>query len=109
MARVADNVYISAAVRQYIVSIVRATRELPELRIGVSPRGSIALGRTARALAAANGRPFVTADDVKDLTESVLAHRMLLKPEAQFEGINEAELLRGVLQEIPTPKERLER
>ena len=46
---------------------------------------------------------------MKDLTESVLAHRMLLKPEAQFEGINEAELLRGVLQEIPTPKERLER
>ena len=109
MARVADMIYISPAVRQYIVSIVRATRELPELRIGVSPRGSIALGRTARALAAANGRPFVTADDVKDLTESVLAHRMLLKPEAEFEGIDSLELLRAVLQEIPTPKERVER
>lgn len=108
MARVADLVYISPAVRQYIVSIVRATRELPELRLGVSPRGSIALGRTARALAAANGRPFVTADDVKDLTESVLAHRMLLKPESEFEGIDSIELLRAVLQEIPTPKERVE-
>ncbi len=108
MARVADMIYISPAVRQYIVSIVRATRELPELRLGVSPRGSIALGRTARALAAANGRPFVTADDVKDLTESVLAHRMLLKPEAEFEGIDSIELLRAVLQEIPTPKERVE-
>ena len=97
------------AVRQYIVSVVRATRELPELRIGVSPRGSISLGRTARALAAANGRPFVTADDVKDLTKSVLAHRMLLKPEAEFENINSLELLRAVLQEIPTPKERVER
>ncbi len=108
MARVADVIYISPAVRQYIVSIVRATRELPELRLGVSPRGSIALGRTARALAAANGRAFVTADDVKDLTESVLAHRMLLKPEAEFEGIDSLELLRAVLQEIPTPKERVE-
>lgn len=109
MARVADTIYISPAVRQYIVSIVRATRELPELRIGVSPRGSIALGRTSRALAAANGRSFVTADDVKDLTESVLSHRMLLKPEAEFEGIDSLELLRAVLQEIPTPKDRVER
>lgn len=109
MARVADNVYISPAVRQYIVSIVRSTRELSELRIGVSPRGSIALGRTARALAAANGRTFVTADDVKDLSTSVLSHRMLLKPEAEFEGVETAVLLEAVLEEIPTPKERVER
>ena len=51
----------------------------------------------------------MTADDVKDLTESVLAHRMLLNPEAEFEGINSLELLQAVLHEIPTPKERVER
>ena len=108
MASVVDRVFISPAVRQYIVSVARATRELPQLRLGVSPRGAIALTKASKAVAAADGRPFVTADDVRAVVPSVLAHRMIVSPEAELAGINANDLLERVIKSVPVPKRREE-
>ncbi len=106
MTGVVERLFVSPAIKQYIVSIVRATRELPQLRLGVSPRGSVALTRAAQAVAASDGRPFVNADDVKRLIPFVLGHRMILSPEAVLAGITIAELLDRVVKSIPVPKRR---
>jgi len=106
MSRVCERMYVSPAVKQYIVSIVRATRELPQLRLGVSPRGSVALARSAQAVAAADGRPYVTADDVKELIPFVLSHRMILAPEAELAGTTTVDLLDRVVTSVPVPKRR---
>ena len=106
MTGVVERLFVSPAIKQYIVSIVRATRELPQLRLGVSPRGSVALTRASQAVAASDGRPFVNADDVKRLIPFVLGHRMILSPEADLAGITIAELLDRVVKSIPVPKRR---
>jgi len=106
MSRVCERMYVSPAVKQYIVSIVRATRELPQLRLGVSPRGSVALARSAQAVAAADGRPYVTADDVKELIPFVLSQRMILAPEAELAGTTTVDLLDRVVTSVPVPKRR---
>jgi MoxR-like ATPase len=106
MTDLVERIYVSPAVKQYIVSIVRATRELPQLRLGVSPRGSVALARAAQAVAAADGRSFVTADDVKELMPFVLSHRMILAPEAELAGTTTIELLERVVTAVPVPKRR---
>jgi MoxR-like ATPase len=106
MSQVVERMFVSPAVKQYVVSIVRATRELPQLRLGVSPRGSVALTRAAQAVAAADGRPYVTADDVKRLMPFVLGHRMIVAPEAELSGVTTAELLDRVIRSVPVPKRR---
>jgi len=106
MSNVVERLYVSPAIKQYVVSIVRATRELPQLRLGVSPRGSVALARAAQAVAASDGRAFVTADDVKRLIPFVLGHRMMLSPEADLAGVTIAELLDRVVKSVPVPKRR---
>ena len=106
MSNVVERLYVSPAIKQYVVSIVRATRELPQLRLGVSPRGSVALARAAQAVAASDGRAFVTADDVKRLIPIVLGHRMMLSPEADLAGVTIAELLDRVVKSVPVPKRR---
>ena len=106
MSNLVERLYVSPAIKQYVVSIVRATRELPQLRLGVSPRGSVALARAAQAVAASDGRAFVTADDVKRLIPFVLGHRMMLSPEADLAGVTIAELLDRVVKSVPVPKRR---
>ena len=106
MSNLVQRLYVSPAIKQYVVSIVRATRELPQLRLGVSPRGSVALARAAQAVAASDGRAFVTADDVKRLIPFVLGHRMMLSPEADLAGVTIAELLDRVVKSVPVPKRR---
>ncbi len=106
MSNVVDRTFMSPAVRQYIVSLVRATRELPQLRLGVSPRGAIALSRASKAIAASDARPYVTADDVKAVAPNVLAHRMMVSAEAELAGVNAYELLDRVVKSVPVPKRR---
>jgi MoxR-like ATPase len=108
MANVVERTFVAPAVRQYIVSIARATRELPQLRLGVSPRGAIALTRAAKAIAAADSRPFVTADDVKVVVPFVLGHRMIVSPEAELAGVTSIDLLDRVIKSVPVPKRREE-
>jgi MoxR-like ATPase len=99
------TVEVSAALESYIVAIAGATRELSELRLGVSPRGSLALLRAARAKAAALGRGYVLPDDVKELAPVVLGHRVILAPEAELSGRTGAELIARVVQSVPVPRE----
>ncbi|WP_110240779.1 AAA family ATPase [Nocardioides gilvus] len=98
------QVTVSAEVAAYIVDIARATRVSPSLSLGVSPRGSTALMRAARAWAWLNGRDFVTPDDVKALAHSVLVHRLALRPEAELEGVDTGAVLSSALGSVPVPR-----
>ncbi len=105
MLQVASAVHVDDALYDYVVRLVGASRQLPELRLGVSTRGALALVRAARAMAATQARPFVTADDVKTLAPAALAHRMLLTPDAELRGVDTADLVHGLLDRVepPTP------
>ncbi len=98
------SVYVSPALKQYIVSLINQTRRHDDVYLGASPRGSLALYRTGQALAAIYGRDFVLPDDVKRLTTSVLAHRMIINPSAQLRDLSVASVLKGILKDLPIPK-----
>jgi MoxR-like ATPase len=102
--RGAGEVRVSDEVAGYIVDIARATRQAPSLSLGVSPRGATALLRSARAWAWLNGRDFVTPDDVKALAHASLAHRLALRPEAELEGVDVAQVLATALGSVPVPR-----
>ena len=103
MIAACTSVHAAPVVQRYILDLVRATRAHDEIILGASPRASVGLLRAARALAAAEGRDFVTADDIKRLTVPVLAHRMILSAEAQLHDRTAAEILRELLQSVPIP------
>jgi MoxR-like ATPase len=87
----------------YAIALAAATRAHPATRYGASPRGSIGLVRAARALAATHGRDFVTPDDVKTVARAVLAHRIVLTPEAELNGATSDQVVSEVLQRVPVP------
>ena len=98
-----DSVHVAAEVRQYIASITRATRQESALTLGASPRASVALQRAARAGAVIAGRDFVTPDDVKARTLSVLRHRVVLAPELEVEGRSTDDVLAAILSRVVAP------
>jgi MoxR-like ATPase len=106
MIAIARDMYVAPSLHSYIVSICSATRKMPELRLGVSPRGSLALVVCSQAFAAARGREFVTADDIKTVAPFVLVHRMLLSSEAELSGHTSASLLKQITDAVPVPDER---
>ena len=97
------HVHIGPEVRQYCVEIVGATRRLPELRLGASPRATLQLVRTARAQAALSGRGFVVPDDVQAVAVPVLAHRLLLTPDAQAARRSPVDIVRALVARTPVP------
>ncbi len=103
MQAAVENIKASQDVIDYVVSIVEATRDHPSLEIGASPRGGLALLRTARAKAALEGRTFATPDDVKSLAPAVLAHRLVLRTEAWVRGVREVDVIDECLTSVPTP------
>jgi MoxR-like ATPase len=104
MIEVVKTVEVAPALEKYIVGIATATRTMSELRLGVSPRGSLALLRAARACAAAAGRAFVIPEDVKDLAPVVLAHRVILQPDAELQGRTGTELITRAVQAVAVPR-----
>jgi MoxR-like ATPase len=98
------RVQVSPEVAGYVVDISRATRSSPSLGLGVSPRGAVALMRTARAWAWLSGRDFVTPDDVKALAQATLTHRLSLRPEAELEGVEVTAVLASALGSVPVPR-----
>ncbi|HET8591791.1 MAG TPA: MoxR family ATPase [Nakamurella sp.] len=106
MAELAGTVHTDPAVLDYVARIAEATRTAPETIVGVSVRGALALVRAARTWAAAHGRHFVVPDDVKDLVEPVLAHRIVLDAEAEFAGTTVPSVLGRILGEIAPPERR---
>jgi MoxR-like ATPase len=102
--RAVRDVQVSPEVAAYVVDIARATRQSPSLGLGASPRGAVALMRTARAWAWLSGRGFVTPDDVKALAQATLAHRLSLRPEAELEGVDVSAVLASALGSVPVPR-----
>jgi MoxR-like ATPase len=99
-------VHVDPQIDEYIVALTTATRRHADVYLGASPRGSLALYRTAQARAALAGRTFVTPDDVKDLTAAVLAHRMIVTPAARVRGVTAESVLREILAVTPVPGAR---
>ncbi len=106
MADLAAQVYVDALVLDYIARIVDATRSADEVRLGVSIRGALALTRAARTRAASQGRTYATPDDVKSLAVAVLSHRLILHPEAEFDGVTQEAVIGQVLLDTPPPTRR---
>ena len=100
-----NRVYVSPLVADYAVQLVEATRRASSVRLGASVRGALALVRIASAWAAGQGRHYVTPDDVRDLALPALAHRIILEPEAEFDGVTAEQVVGQVLLDLPVPQE----
>lgn len=97
------GIHVAHAIREYIVSLVEATRHHEDVFLGASPRGSIALFNAVRAWAAIRGRDFVIPDDVKLLAEPTLAHRIIIGPAARMRGYDSRAVVADLLRSIPIP------
>jgi MoxR-like ATPase len=97
------EVHVATPIREYIVSLVQATRDHDDVYLGASPRGSLALDNASRAWAALHGRDFVTPDDVKKLAEPTLAHRVIVNPAARIKNVDSRVVIRDILAIVPVP------
>jgi MoxR-like ATPase len=103
LQRAIHEVFLEASIKQYMVALTTATREHPMVALGASPRGSLGLMRASQALAAMAGREFVIPDDVKAVAEPVLAHRLILKPEARAESVSGHDIVQEIMRQVPVP------
>jgi len=103
LQRAIREVFLETSIKQYMVALTTATREHPMVALGASPRGSLGLMRGSQALAAMGGREFVIPDDVKAVAEPVLAHRLILKPEARAENVSGHDIVQEILRQVPAP------
>ena len=101
------DVYIDSTIKEYIVDLVTVTRDHPDVYLGASPRGSLALFKATRAWAAVNGRDFVLPDDVKLLAESTLAHRLIVSPSARIKNVDTRQVVEDALSHTPVPGSRV--
>ena len=99
----AKSVYVDRLVRQYIVSLIEATRNHREISLGASPRASLGLFRTSRALALIRDRDYVIPDDIKLLAPGVIAHRIMLSPSARMRGVQSTDVVEDLLTNVPVP------
>ena len=107
MAQLARTVHVEPTISDYVARLVDGTRTAQEVRLGVSVRGALALVRSAKTYAASLGRHYVIPDDVKSLAEPVLAHRLVLDPEAEFDGVTPSSVVSQLLIETAPPAERV--
>jgi len=101
------HIYVDSLVKEYIVSLVNATRHYPDVYLGASPRGSLALYKTGQALAALQGRDFVIPDDIKALAEVTLAHRIIVSPSARIKNVDTRDVVRAIMEAVPVPGTRV--
>lgn len=101
------QVYVDDLVKRYIIDLVALTREHPDAYLGASPRGSLTLYRTAQVRAAMDGRDYVIPDDVKILSMSALAHRLIISPSARIKDVDPRSVIEDVLQSVPVPGARV--
>jgi len=103
MQETVKGVFIEDNIQEYIVNIVQSTRTDPNVEVGVSPRGSIALFKLSKAYAAFSGRDYVVPDDVKQVVVPAIAHRLVLKPEARIKGMKPDKVIENVVKNITVP------
>jgi MoxR-like ATPase len=104
MQEVVERMHVQDVIEEYIVTIVAATRRHPQVELGASPRGSLALMRLSAACAALRGRDFVLPDDVKEVAVPALAHRLILAADPWIRGVKPQAVVEEVLKEVPVPK-----
>jgi MoxR-like ATPase len=102
------EVYIDGLVKEYIVGLVNATRKHPDVYLGASPRGSLALYKTGQARAAVLGRDYVIPDDIKALALETLAHRLIISPSARIKNVDPRAVIQEILDSIPVPGARVQ-
>ncbi len=100
VTEIKKDVTVSNQILEYIAKLVLATRSIPSLALGASPRGSIALLSLSRSIAAIRGRDFVEPDDIKSIFYPVMNHRLILSPEAEIEQIRVTEIIQNILSEV---------
>jgi len=105
MQREVRTIRVEESVRRYIVQVARATREHPAVELGVSPRGTLSLYKTAQAVAAIEGREYVIPDDVKRLAPYVLTHRIIISPQTRLRGRTPEEVMMEIVGSVPVPVE----
>jgi MoxR-like ATPase len=103
LKRAVENIRISGELKRYAVDLVAATRTAPGVQLGASPRASIALMKTAQAEALFDGFDFVTPDQLQKLAVPVIAHRLVLEPQARFSGGSARTVVEGILKKLPVP------
>lgn len=106
MSQLASSVHIEPSVLDYIARLVEATRDTDDVQLGVSIRGALALVRTSRVWAASQGRHFVVPDDIKMLAVPCLAHRVIVDPESEFNGVTQIDVMARVVGQVQPPTER---
>jgi MoxR-like ATPase len=99
-----EHIHIAAALTAYVLELAQASRQHPRLALGLSTRGALALLKAARIAAGLHGRDFVSPDDVKETAQWVVAHRLLLTPEAALEGVTDVQIVQSLLAETPVPR-----
>jgi MoxR-like ATPase len=99
----AQNVLISEELKHYVVRLVTATRSAPGVQLGASPRASIALMKTAQALALFDGLDFVSPEHIREVAAPVMAHRLVLEPQAKFSGMSTRQVVEEILKRVPVP------
>jgi MoxR-like ATPase len=104
MTQAVTRVRVAPALRSYVVDLLTATRQQREIYLGASPRAGIALTRAAKALALLRGRDFVVPKDIKDLAVRVLAHRLMLSPDAKVHGVSAENVVARLLETVPVPQ-----
>ena len=97
------NIYVDNTVREYIVSLIDATRNHENVSLGASPRASLGMFRAARGLAILRDRDYVIPDDIKELAYAVLAHRLILSPSARMKGLHTGQIISNLLESVPIP------
>ena len=105
--RAVTDIYVDNLIKEYIVSLVGATRKHPDIYLGASPRGSLALYKAARAHAAVDAREFVIPDDVKMMAEPTLSHRLIVSPSARIKNVDPRAVLKEILDSVPVPGTRV--
>lgn len=103
LSRQVAEVHMDESLEDYILTLVQATRIHPDLALGASPRGSLALYKTSQALAALHNRSYTIPDDIKKLAPLTLTHRLIVKPESQLRGRTSHSILHEILDQIPVP------
>ena len=101
LAHLAESVYVAEELRQYMVRVVRYSRSHKHVLLGNSPRAAIALSRSAKARALLNGRDYVLPDDVRALAKVVLAHRVILTPDAELNGVRGRHIVQSAIRDVP--------
>jgi MoxR-like ATPase len=106
MIAMADEVYVDRSVVRYVRQLAEASRVLPQVRMGLSARGCLAFVRAAKTWAAAEGRGHVVPHDIVTLAEPILGHRLLLDVQAQFSGVQVADVVASLLEQVSPPVDR---